>query len=199
MDRELAAVIRYGVSGAGMPAFSSLSGQQVQDLVAYLRILQGRSEMTKLPGDAKQGEALFFGKGQCAECHMVNGKGGFLGGDLSFYSPENAPERIRAVVLEPEKNLSPAQKATTVVTKSGQKYTGMLKVHDNFSVTLQTADGRFHYFPNAEVAQVDFGSRSLMPAASLSGKEVDDLVSYLLSTAGDNSKNTPHTSKSDED
>jgi cytochrome c oxidase cbb3-type subunit III len=199
MDRELGAIIRYGVSGAGMPAFSGFNGQQVQDVVAYLRILGGRGDIVKLPGDPKQGEALFSGKAQCAECHMVNGKGGFLGGDLSFYSPEGGADRMRAVIVDPEKNLSPGQKATTVVTHSGQKVTGMLKVHDNFSVTLQTPDGKFHYYPNTEVAQVDFGSRSLMPATSLSGKEVDDLVSYLLHTADENSKGKPHSSKSDDD
>ena len=77
MDRELAGIIRYGISGAGMPAFSSLKQQEVADVVSYLRVLQGRGDIVKLPGDPKQGEALFFGKAQCSDCHMVNGKGGF--------------------------------------------------------------------------------------------------------------------------
>ena len=73
------------------------------------------------------------------------------------------------------------KKATTVVTLTGQKITGMLKVNDNFSLSIQTQDGVFHFLPKSELAQVDIGSRSLMPAAStLDGKEVDDLVSYLL-------------------
>ncbi|MGC2400385.1 MAG: c-type cytochrome [Acidobacteriaceae bacterium] len=199
MDRELAAVIRYGISGAGMPAFSSLKAQEVQDVVAYLRILQGRGDMVKLPGDPRQGEALFFGKAQCSECHMVNGKGGFLGSDLSFYGAETGPDQMRAVILDPEKNLPADKKATTVVTLSGQQITGMLKIHDNFSVSLQTADGNFHYYPNAQLARVDFGSRSLMPAASLNGKEVDDLISYLLRAGDENSKRSPHSAKSDDD
>ena len=39
MDRELAGIIRYGISGAGMPAFSSLKQQEVAELVSYLRVL----------------------------------------------------------------------------------------------------------------------------------------------------------------
>jgi cytochrome c oxidase cbb3-type subunit III len=66
MDRELAAIIRYGISGAGMPAFSSLKQQEVADVVNYLRVLQGRGDIVKLPGDPKQGEALFFGKARNA-------------------------------------------------------------------------------------------------------------------------------------
>jgi cytochrome c oxidase cbb3-type subunit III len=199
IDRELAAIIRYGVSGAGMPAFSSLKAQEVADVVAYLRILQGKGDIAKLPGDPAQGQTLFFGKAQCSECHMVNGKGGFLGSDLSYYGAEASPDRIRAILLDPQKNLSQDQRATTVVTQAGQKITGMLKIHDNFSVSLQTADGNFHYFPKSELAQVDFGSRSLMPATSLNGKELDNLISYLLHIADENTNRAPQPPKSDDD
>ncbi len=198
MDRELAGIVRYGISGAGMPAFSSLKSQEVADVVAYLRILQGRGDIVKLPGDPKQGEILFFGKAQCSGCHMVNGKGGFIGSELSFYGAEAKPNQMRAVILDPDKNLPVDKRATTVVTNSGQKLTGMLKVNDNFSLSLQTMDGSFHFFQKSDLAQVDFGSRSLMPASTLNGKEVDDLVSYLLQTGNENATHSPeHSSKSE--
>ncbi len=201
IDRELAGVIRYGISGAGMPAFSSLKQQEVADVVSYLRILQGRGDIAKLPGDPNQGKALFFGKAHCSDCHMVNGQGGFIGSDLSFYGADTKPNQIRAIILDPDRNLPADKKATTVVTLTGQKITGMLKVNDNFSLSIQTPDGVFHFLPSAELAQVDLGSRSLMPAGSaLSGKEVDDLVSYLLKTGDENSKRSPaHSSKSDDE
>ena len=110
MDRDLAGIIRYGISGAGMPAFSSLKQQEVADVVSYLRILQGRGDIVKLPGDPKQGETLFFGKAHCADCHMVNGKGGFIGGDLSFYGAETKPDQMRAIILDPDKNLPRTKK-----------------------------------------------------------------------------------------
>ena len=199
MDRELAGIIRYGISGAGMPAFSSLKGQEVAEVVAYLRILQGRGDIVKLPGNPKQGEALFFGKAQCSDCHMVNGKGGFIGADLTFYGADAKPDQMRAIILDPGKNLPAEKKATTVVTTAGQKITGMLKINDNFSVSLQTLDGQFHFLPKSELAQVDFGSRSLMPASRLNDKEVDDLISYLLRTGDENSRHSPHSSSKDND
>jgi len=198
LDRELAAIVRYGISGAGMPAFSTLKPQEVADVVSYLRVLQGKGDIVKLPGDPNQGQVLFFGKAQCSDCHMVNGKGGFIGSDLSFYGADVRPEQIRAIILDPDKNLPPQKKATTVVTLTGQKLTGMLKVNDNFSLSLQTLDGTFHFLPRSKLAQIDIGSRSLMPAAStLSGKEVDDLVSYLLHTAAENPSSP--SSKADDD
>jgi putative heme-binding domain-containing protein len=199
MDRELAGIIRYGIAGAGMPAFSSLKQQEVADVVGYLRILQGRGDMVKLPGDPNQGEALFFGKAQCSGCHMVNGKGGFIGSELSYYGADAKPDQIRATILDPDRNLPIEKKATTVVTLAGQKITGMLKANNNFSLSIQTPDGEFHFLQKSELAQVDFGSRSLMPAGSLDGKEVDDLVSYLLRTGDENAKRSPiHSSKSDD-
>jgi cytochrome c oxidase cbb3-type subunit III len=195
-DHELAGIIRYGIAGAGMPSFSSLKQQDVADVIGYLRILQGRGETVKLPGDPNKGEALFFGKAHCSDCHMVNGKGGFIGSDLSVYGADARPDQIRAIVLDPDKNLPVRKKATTVVTLTGQKITGMLKVNDNFSLSIQTQDGAFHFLPKSELAQVDIGSHSLMPAASaLDGKEVDDLVSYLLRTGNEN----PHSAKADDD
>jgi cytochrome c oxidase cbb3-type subunit III len=200
MDREIGAIIRYGVAGAGMPAFPSFKAQEVADVISYLRILQGRGDIVKLPGDPKEGKALFFGTAKCSDCHMVNGNGGFIGSDLSFYGGEAKPDQIRAVILDPEKNLPPDKKATTVVTSTGQKITGALKVNDNFSVSLQTLDGKFHYFPKSQLSQVDYGSRSLMPASTLNSKQVDDLVSYLLQAGQENAKQSPaHASKSDDD
>jgi cytochrome c oxidase cbb3-type subunit III len=197
-DHDLAGIVKNGIPGAGMPAFSSLNPQQVDEVVSYLRVLQGRGDIVKLPGDPARGEALFFGKAKCSDCHMVNGKGGFIGSDLSFYGAVARPDQIRAIILDPDKNLPPQKKATTVVTLAGQKLTGMLKVNDNFSLSLQTPDGAFHFLPRSELAQIDIGSRSLMPAAStLSSKEVDDVVSYLLHTAAENPSS--QSSKADDD
>src|SRR5271156_2463815 len=186
LDRELAGIIRYGISGAGMPAFSSLKQQEVADVVRYLRTLQGRGDIVKLPGDPNQGKALFFGKARCSDCHMVSGQGGFIGSDLSFYGADAKPDLMRAIILDPDKNLPADKKATTVVTLTGQSITGMLRTNNNFSLSLQTVDGSYHFLPKSELTRVDVGSHSLMPAATLNSKEVDDLVSYLLRT-GDES------------
>jgi putative heme-binding domain-containing protein len=200
---DLIGIVTNGISGAGMPAFSSLGQKKVEDVVAYLRILQGRGNIVKLPGDPSRGEALFFGKAHCSDCHMINGKGGFIGSDLSFYGADAPADQMRAMILDPDKNLPAEKKAITVVTLAGQKITGILKVKDNFSLTIQTMDGSFRFLPNSELAQVDFGSHSLMPAnygSTLNSKEVDDLVSYLLRIGDENARRSPtHSSKSDDD
>jgi cytochrome c oxidase cbb3-type subunit III len=202
-DQVLIGIVQNGISGAGMPAFGWLGQEKVTAIVEYLRTLQGRRKETTLPGDPRLGEALYFGKAQCSECHMVNGKGGFIGGDLSLYGADASAEQIRNVILDPEKNLPPQKKATTVVTRSGQEFTGMLKVEDNFSVSIQTMDGNFHFFQKSDLVHLNLGSRSLMPnsyRSTLSDQEVNDLVSYLLQVGTANSKHSPgQSSKSDDD
>jgi len=184
-----------------MPAFSSFKQEQIDDVVSYLRTLQGRGAVVKFPGDPNQGEVLFFGKAHCADCHLVNGKGGFIGTDLSFYGADATIDQMRAIILDPEKNLPADKKATTVVTNTGQTITGMLRVNDNFSLSIQTLDGTFHFLNKSDLAKVDLGSRSLMPSGNtLSNTEVNDLISYLLRTGDENAKHSPqHTAKSDDE
>ena len=87
-DSDLIAIAKNGVPGTGMPAFGWLGQEKLTDIVQYLRTLQGRQLDIKLPGNPKGGEALFFGRARCSECHMVNGKGGFIGSDLSLYGAD---------------------------------------------------------------------------------------------------------------
>jgi cytochrome c oxidase cbb3-type subunit III len=184
-----------------MPAFSFFNQQQIDDVVGHLRLLQGRGEAVQLPGDPKQGETLYFGKAHCVDCHMVNGKGGFIGSDLSFYAAGVKIDQMRAILLDPEKNLPADKKATTVVTNTGQTITGMLKVDDNFALSIQTLDGAFHFLNKSDLAKVELGAHSLMPATTgLNSKELDDLISYLIRTADENTKRSPgHEAKQDDD
>jgi cytochrome c oxidase cbb3-type subunit 3 len=182
-DQDVVGIVQNGVRGAGMPAFDSLGHDRILGIVAYLRILQGRGISAKLPGDAVRGESLFFGKGQCSDCHMANGRGGFIASDLSVYGRDVTAEQIRHVILDPDKTLPSAKKATTVVTHSGQAITGMVKAEDNFSISIQAIDGSFHFLEKTRLAKIDSGSSSLMPTnygSRLSKQEVDDLISYLL-------------------
>ena len=202
-DSDLIAIAKNGVSGTGMPAFGWLGQEKLTAIVQYLRTLQGRRIDIKLPGNPKGGEALFFGGARCSECHMVNGKGGFIGSDLSLYGADESAGQIRSVILDPERNLPPQKKATTVVTHTGQKFTGMLKVDDNFSVSIQTMDGDFLFFQKSQLTHIDIGSHSLMPinyGSMFNDKQINDLVSYLLHVGSENSKRSPtQSSKSDDD
>jgi putative heme-binding domain-containing protein len=188
-DSDLSQIIRNGIPGTGMPAFGSLGDGTISATAVYLRELQGLGSTVDLPGDPHRGELLFIGKAQCSTCHMINGKGGFMGRDLSFYGAGQPPETIRAVIVDPEKHLPRRSNSTSVVTKDGKTMEGLLRTEDNFNLSLQTADGIFHLFKRSDLAEIHIDVHSLMPAnygSTLSDAEVDDLISFLIHTGNQN-------------
>src|SRR5277367_6636726 len=201
-DPNLIDIIKNGITGTGMPGFDWLGQDNVLALVAYLRTLRGKTNAVTLPGDPAHGEALFFGKAQCSECHMAHGKGGFIATDLSYIGADTNVDRIRQVILDPQKALPSQKKAVTVVTNFGQKFTGALRINDNFSLSIQTMDGGFHYFPKSQLTRIDIGSRSLMPddyRSRLTDAEINDLASYLIHTSTRDSNPGDTHSTDDED
>lgn len=185
-DAQIFRIVSEGKPGTGMPAFHSLSEPERHAVVRYLRTLQGRSRGATLPGDAAQGKSIFFGKAGCGECHMVAGQGGFLGSELSSYARGKTSQQVRHAILNPGLDPDPRKKVAVVVARDGTQLTGILRNRDNFSVQLQTSDGRFHFFPTSELSRVEIGPETLMPSdyeQKLSGRELDNLVSYLIDVA----------------
>lgn len=190
-DRALLQIVREGVPGTRMPAFGSLGAASTQSVVRYLRSLQGQTAAATLSGNPDNGKVLFFGKAGCAQCHMANGQGGFMGSDLSSFGSTQSPAEIRSAITDPNRNLDPRKRTVIVTTADGQSLTGMARNEDNFSLQLQTTDGTFHLLNKSELLKIEYQPRSLMPddyGSRLSSKELDDLVSYLVSIAGNTDK-----------
>jgi len=79
-DADLARTITDGVAGTAMPP-NNLKTDEIWQIVSYLRTVQ---QPPAAPvGDQARGETLFFGTARCSTCHMVNGRGGRLGPELT--------------------------------------------------------------------------------------------------------------------
>lgn len=182
-DRQLLSIISDGIAGTDMPAFHGLTEKQARTVVDYLRSLQGRVERSTLPGDAKRGKKIFFGKGDCSSCHTVSGQGGFLGPDLTNYGISSSVSTIRNEIIKSPRVPPFGYRTAVVTTATGDRLAGLLRNEDNFSVQLQTRDGSFHLLQKAELQKIDYLESSLMPTNyrdQLSDSEVKDLVSYLM-------------------
>jgi cytochrome c oxidase cbb3-type subunit III len=89
----------------------------------------------------------------------------------------------------------------TATTRSGEKYVGMIRNEDNFSVQLQTLDGTFHFVQKSDLETLQYNSGTLMPtdhASTLSPSELNDVVSYLMSVA-DTTSESETPPKTDEE
>jgi cytochrome c oxidase cbb3-type subunit 3 len=180
---EISRIVSTGVPGTGMPAFQRLGKPAITSLVAYLKDLQGKNQFAPLPGDPQRGEALFFGSAQCSTCHMAAGKGGFIAPDLSSYATTHTVGKIKSAITNPADRDS-IKTMVTVTGMNGDRYQGIIRNEDNFSLQLQSADGAFHFLSKADIKTIDRSQGSIMPsdyASKLSEAQLNDLVSYLLS------------------
>ena len=186
-DVGIAHIIRDGIPAAGMPAFSArFNSAQIDIVVKYLRSLQGQGGGATAKGNTGHGRELFFGKAGCSGCHLMEGQGGFLASDLSGFGLSHSAEDIRTAIVDPNRNLDPRNRAVTAISRDGQKYTGVLRNEDNFSLQMQTADGTFHLFDKSDLTGIEHLNRSMMPTqygSELSKTDLDDLIAYLKGSA----------------
>jgi putative heme-binding domain-containing protein len=188
-DSEILKIVREGKGYAGMPGFAALGGERLEEILGYLRKLQGRDTAVELPGNPASGKILFFGKAGCESCHMIQGRGGYIGSDLSEYGAENSAKEIRESIVHPNQDGDPRQRVLEVTTQDGQTFKGIARNEDNFSLQLQTLDGTFHLLRKNTLKSFKDVSPSLMPGdygTKLRSQELDDLVHYLISVAKTN-------------
>ena len=186
-DAQLAGIISNGVPGTGMPAFRTLTPVQIRAVVSYVRSLQGKDAVLTLSGDANRGRAIFFGKGDCSSCHSIAGEGGFIGPDLTQYGATSSEHGVRDEIVRSPRVPPRGYRMALIITVKGDRLEGLIRNEDNFSIQLQTKDGRFHLLKRADVQSCENRDGSLMPAnygERLSASELDDLVSYLMKTPG---------------
>jgi len=186
-DGELFLNIRNGITGTKMPAFAKLEIAQVWQIVSYLRSLSGVKSTEVVPGNPKNGEALFFGKAACANCHEVSGRGGIVGPDLSTAASLPA-DTILKKLQDPSdvarKRRGPRVGSITVTTAEGKVIEGLRRNEDSFTLMLSGLDGQLHVFDKATLKDRKENLTSIMPAdfaKRFSATELQDIVAYLKS------------------
>ena len=180
-DDALFNVIRNGIPGADMPA-TNLSEEQAWQVAAFVRSLTAPALENPPPGNAQAGEAIYWGKGGCSNCHRILGRGGMLGPDLSNIGATKATEDIRESLLDPDADGFPSYKGVTVLLTSGETLKGVARNRTNYSVQLQDAKGNLHLIEMSKVKQLTMSDHSPMPrdyGKRLSKQEIDDLMAFL--------------------
>jgi len=188
-DAELAATIGAGVPGTAMPP-NKLTEEELWQIIAYLRTLQ--QVVTPATGDARRGETLFFGATRCSSCHIVNGRGGRLGPELSTVGSARSRAYITESIREPGRHLSENRAfggdatlrydTVTLVTADGTTIVGVPLNEDTFTVQVMDMNERVHSLEKKSLKSFRHENRSLMPAYDvnrLSNADLDDLLAYL--------------------
>jgi putative heme-binding domain-containing protein len=186
-DADLYDVLVKGVAGTEMPAFSDrFEDDERWRLVSYIRSLNP-STKGPIPGDARAGEDVFWGKGNCGQCHRVGARGSSIGPNLTRSGRQRSVAYLRESVVAPEADITPNYATITVVTREGRKIVGVEKGFDNFWAALMDTSGRYYSFQREEVASITRDYRTLMPSnygRLFNDRELENLVAFLASLDG---------------
>jgi putative heme-binding domain-containing protein len=199
-DAEMFQTISNGIPGTAMPANGTngqgvgMTEEEIWQLVAYVRSVEVKVSPQPI-GSAAHGKQLFYGDANCSGCHMVEGKGGRLGPDLTAMGGSRTVESIVDSVRHPSHRLAwglteatkefPQEYETvTVVTADGREIKGVALNEDQFSVQMMDQSEQIHLFEKDKLRVFTKSRESLMPSYSptlLSDNDLKDIVSYLIS------------------
>ena len=167
---ELTDLIRNGIPANGMPAFR-LPERELQELTAFLRSRSAPAAESAMAGNVAAGEAFFFGKGNCSSCHMIQGRGGLRGPDLSELGLERTLPEIEQSLRNPDAQIRTGFRLVSVRLRDGQRLRGFARNESNYDLQLQSLDGKFHLLRKDEIAALNRETASLMPEVKATEEE----------------------------
>lgn len=199
-DADMFQVISNGIPGTAMPANGTngqgvgMTDHEIWQIIAYIRSQEVKSS-AKSAGNAAHGKELFYGDANCSLCHMIQGKGGRFGPDLSGVAGSRTPAAIIESVRNPSRRLAwgltestkefPQEYETvTAVTKGGKQIKGVTLNEDSFSVQIMDMSENVHLLQKDELRSFQKTRESAMPKYSndvLSDKDLNDIVAFLTS------------------
>ena len=180
-EQDLFDAIKQGIAGTLMPA-SVLPDSDISKIVTYIRTLRATAIDSPVDGDEARGREIFHSKGRCSECHVVNGRGGLLGPDLSTIANERSVRFLRDSLTMAKPKIPLGYQPVRVVTKEGHSIRGVLRNEDNFSMQLLDIEGKLHLLQRDELRTIEYERQSLMPSnydKTLSATELRDLLAFL--------------------
>ena len=184
-DGTLTQIVRNGIPGTEMPSFASaLTDRMAWQTAAYVRTL-GRAAAKPLPGNAQRGAAVYDASG-CGACHVVSGRGGVLGPELTSIGALRGAPHLRQSLLKPEAAHPPGYLVVRATRADGSQVRGIRLNEDVFWILIRDTSGAVHALEKTKLASVERElEATLMPsyAERLADAQLDDLVAYLASLA----------------
>ena len=136
-------------------------------------------------GDVSRGKAIYERTAlACVACHIVDGKGGNIGPDLSSIGASAPLDYLVESLFEPSKKIKEGYRMAVVTTKSGDTFAGAITREDRNVVVVRDATGTESRVPKASIASRQTSPISMMPSGltnSLREDELADLIRYLTS------------------
>jgi cytochrome c oxidase cbb3-type subunit III len=201
-DAEIFHNVHDGIAGTAMPAATNggigvgMTDEEIWQVITYIRSVEKKASAAAT-GNAEHGKELFYGTAACGACHMVNGKGGRLGPDLSSTGASRSTEyliesmrapsrRLAQGISEALKDFSQEYETVKMVTEDGTKLQGVILNEDSFTVQMMDTREQVRSFEKTKLRSYEKTRESLMPAydsKTLPDKDLNDLIAFLLAAS----------------
>ncbi|MCB1665562.1 MAG: c-type cytochrome [Pseudomonadales bacterium] len=182
-DEDLARIISGGAAGGRMPAFN-LRPEELNGVIAYIRAGFDPEGVAIRIGDPARGKAIYDGKGECSECHRINGVGHRTAPDLSDIGLIRTPAILQASLTNPSSTLQPINRQVRLVTRTEEVVMGRRLNEDTYSVQLIDSNEQLRSLRKSDLVSYELSSVPVHQPTSLNSDEVADLVGYLLTLRG---------------
>ncbi|MEO6435907.1 MAG: PVC-type heme-binding CxxCH protein [Tepidisphaeraceae bacterium] len=174
-----------------------LAAAKVQDLEKRVKkltrgVAAPKEEVDKLIGarraDFKSGKPIppegssVFAK-NCMACHQVDGKGGVVGPQLAGMGKRGI-DRLVEDVLDPNRNVDPAFRYSTLILKDGSLITGLQRREEGELLVFADTTGKEVSVKKPDIRQRIESPSSLMPSnfdEIIAPGDFNNLMAYLLS------------------
>jgi putative heme-binding domain-containing protein len=133
-------------------------------------------------GKADHGREVF--EKNCIACHVLDGKGGRIGPELTGIGVRPKTE-ILTEILDPNRSVEANYKLWTLTQKDGESLSGRLDAETATSVEILDTTGTKHVIQRSTIAKLESSGQSIMPGGfeQLPTQDLTDLLEYLA-TAG---------------
>jgi putative heme-binding domain-containing protein len=148
------------------------------------RALPPIGELIRREGDAEKGRQVFFraGDNACGGCHRVQGRGQWIGPDLSTIGVKYGRDELIRSILSPSAAIGYNFRSVVVALADGRVVTGLPVEETSDRLVLKTAAGERVAIPTRSIEERRTSDVSLMPdglAQTLTDHELVDLIAYL--------------------
>ncbi|WP_373492575.1 PVC-type heme-binding CxxCH protein [Aquiflexum sp.] len=134
-------------------------------------------------GDSERGRRVFFSNTSlCSTCHVMDGRGGDLGPDLSNVGKSKDRNNLIASILYPSAEMSPEWQGWYIKLKDGTLEQGRQIDVGNNDIKLYTQAKGFISVQKEDIADYGMIKESLMPDGleeRLTDQDLKDLLAYL--------------------
>ena len=185
---EVPPPLKYEILSAANLRDNGMVRQELSSLIGFLSQLPSipeRYQAVLEGGSIERGRALFENHTgiQCVRCHMVDGKGGKVGPDLSKIGGKFPREYLLESLLAPELKIAEGFEGVLLSTTDGRVLTGTLEQEDDQELRIVDGNGKKLVIAKSEIEQRQ-GGKSVMPGNLLqliNSSDLRDFVEYLAS------------------